>query len=135
MRRRLTLHWARPRQVCTFAAAQKALARLPLSPKNAAPPPRPAAAATAAARGPPAPTGSHLLALVPLAARVWVPYCPRGAATQAARQQVALNLAGSYLALLARELRLQPAARAEQASARAHAHSWRVCGDAVRGRA
>ncbi|KIZ03924.1 hypothetical protein MNEG_4039 [Monoraphidium neglectum] len=63
---------------------------------------------------PPQATGSQLLALVPAKARPWVPYHARACTTQQARQQVALNLAGSYLALLARVLGLQPAERAKQ---------------------
>jgi hypothetical protein len=66
---------------------------------------------------PPQATGSQLLALVPAKARPWVPYHARACTTQQARQQVALNLAGSYLALLARVLGLQPAERAKQVCA------------------
>jgi len=46
-----------------------------------------------------------------------VPYKARSTATQQARQQVAASLGASYLALLARELRLQPAERAKRVRA------------------
>ena len=92
----------------------------PRSPLNSPPPAAPLRAPSAPAGAPaPAPraaqlTGSQLLALVPNRARPWVPYNARACTTQAARQQVVLLLAGSYLALLVRELRLAPDARAKE---------------------
>lgn len=90
------------------------LARHPIP--TAAPAPRcsEAAAARSQPREQQQLSGSQLLALVPQKARPWVPYNPRACTTQQARQQLAGVLAGSYLSLLVRELKLLPVERAKQ---------------------
>lgn len=54
------------------------------------------------------PAAVQALALVPNAARPFVPFRPRSFCTQQQRQQVANKLLGSYLVLLLKELSVEP---------------------------
>ena len=98
----------------TIAAGEAASGVRPAAPPPARAEPGVAAAARRDAER--YASGARLFELVPPEARPWVPYNPRGAAPQHARQAAASALAASYLALLARELRLEPPARAERAA-------------------